>query len=146
MWLLSLLPDFVFHIVLLIGVLGLLASWVLRMIPFVSVYSLQIQVIAIILVVAGVWFEGGMANEASWQAKVHDLELKVAVAEKAAAEANGRIEYVYVDRIKVVKDTQYVVLSELRENAAKIDKTCTVDTEAVNILNKAAHPTTGQKK
>ena len=83
-------------------------------------------------------------NEAKWQARVDELETKVAAAEKAAAEANGRIETVYVDRVQVVKEVQYVVQNRIAKDAAKIDMTCRVDPEAIEILNQAAHA--GDKK
>ena len=85
-----------------------------------------------------VWMEGGLANEAKWQARVQELEAKVAAAEKAAAEANGKIETVYVDRVKVVKEIQYVTKTRIDRSAAKIDQNCVIDPEAISILNQAA--------
>ena len=84
------------------------------------------------------------ANEAKWKARVAELEIKVAAAEKAAAEANGKIETVYVDRVRVVKEVQYVVQARIAKDAARIDLTCRVDPEAIDILNQAARA--GDKK
>jgi hypothetical protein len=88
--------------------------------------------------------EGGIANEAKWKARVAELEIKVAAAEKAAVEANGKIETVYVDRVRVVKEVQYVVQARIAKDAARIDLTCRVDPEAIDILNQAARA--GDKK
>jgi hypothetical protein len=108
------------------------------MVPFITTNAFVIRIASAVLIVFCVWIEGGIANEAKWAARVAELEIKVAKAEKAAAEANGKIETVYVDRVKVVKEVQYVVQNRINKNAAKLDLTCTVDPLAINILNQAA--------
>ena len=80
------LPDWIFHAILLMGVLGLIASLVLKFIPAISTYNLPIQVGAILLIAVGVWFEGAMSNQAEWEAKVKDLEVRMAQAEAKSAE------------------------------------------------------------
>ena len=144
MWLLSLLPNFVYHLLLIFAILAFGASYILKMIPFITTNALVIRIASALLIVFCVWVEGGIANEAKWEARVAELEIKVAKAEKAAAEANGRIETVYVDRVRVVKEVQYVVQNRIAKDAARLDLTCRVDPEAIEILNQAAHA--GDKK
>ena len=79
MWLLNFLPDIFFHIILLIGLLGIAVSFVLNFIPFVSTYRVAIQAVAILLTVAGVWYEGGIAKDQEYRAKIAELEKKVAI-------------------------------------------------------------------
>ena len=138
MWLLSFIPDFVYHLLLLASIVAFGSCYILKMIPFVSANVEIIRVISVVVMIFSVWMEGGIANEAKWKARVAELEIKVAKAEKAAAEANGKIETVYVDRIKVVKEVQYVVQSRINKNATKLDLTCKVDPLAIDILNQAA--------
>ena len=83
MWILSLLPDWFYHLVTLTGVLALIASFVLKFIPFVSTYRLPIQAASFLLLLFGIWMEGGIVNEAKWQAKVAEMEEKVRVAERS---------------------------------------------------------------
>ena len=144
MWLLSLVPDAVYHVLLILAVLAFGASYILKMVPFITSNALVIRVVSAVLIVFCTWMEGGIANEAKWQARVHELEIKVAAAEKAAVEANGRIETVYVDRVRVVKEVQYVVQNRIAKDAARLDLTCKIDPEAIEILNQAAHA--GDKK
>jgi hypothetical protein len=144
MWLFSLLPDFVYHVLLIIGILAFAGSYILKMVPFFMQNAFMIRIASMILIIFCVWVEGGMAVEAKWQARVAELELKVAKAEKEAAEANGKIETVYVDRVQTVKEIQYVTVNKIAKDAAKIDKTCVIDPEVIKILNGAAH--TGAKK
>jgi hypothetical protein len=138
MWLLSFIPDFVYHLLLLASIVALGACYILKMIPFISGNVEIIRVISIVVMIFSVWMEGGIANEAKWAARVAELEIKVAKAEKEAAEANGKIETVYVDRVKIVKEVQYVVKNRIAKNAAKLDLTCKVDPLAIDILNQSA--------
>ena len=100
-WMLSLLPDWFWTLVLIAGVLAVLAAWVLKFIPFVSTYRLPIQVGGILALLVGVYFQGVISNEEKWQARVKELELQVAKAEAQAKETNVKIEekIVYKDRV-----------------------------------------------
>lgn len=103
MWLMNFLPDWIFHAILLVGVLGLLASFVLKFIPFFSTYNLLIQVGAIVLIVFGVWFEGAMSNQAEWEAKVAEMQVKVAEAEAKSQEENVKIITKTVKKLELVR-------------------------------------------
>lgn len=146
-WMLSLLPNWFYHGVLIVGLLGLLASQFLKMIPFVNSYASAIRMTGIVLTVIGIWFNGSMSADAKWRQRVADLEAKIAQAEKQAAEANAKIEYVYVDRVKVVTETKYVVRDKISKNANDLNQMCVITPPAVEILNDAARkPQAGPKK
>lgn len=138
MWLLSLLPDWFWHVLLGVTLVTIAATYFLRMIPFLAANAIQLRFVATLLLILTVWMEGGLANEAKWQAQVRELEARVAEAEKKAAEANVKIETVYVDRVQVVKEIQYVTKKEIDRNATKIDQNCVIDPEAIKILNESA--------
>ena len=144
MWLFSLLPDFVYHILLIVGLLAFAGSYLLKMVPFFMQNAFMIRIASMMLIIFCVWIEGGFAVEAKWQARVAELEVKVAAAEKAASDANGKIQTVYVDRVQTVKEIQYVTINQIAKDAAKIDKNCVIDSETINLLNNAAH--SGAKK
>jgi NADH:ubiquinone oxidoreductase subunit 6 (subunit J) len=138
MWMLSLIPAWLWHILLGVSLVIIAATYLLRMIPFMATNAIQLRFVAVLLLTLTVWMEGGIANEAKWQARVQELEARVAAAEKAAVEANGRIETVYVDRIEVVKEIQYVVRKDIANSASSLDANCRIIPEAVKILNQAA--------
>jgi NADH:ubiquinone oxidoreductase subunit 6 (subunit J) len=142
MWILNLIPDWVWHVVLALSLVTMAATYFLRMIPFMATNAIQLRFVAVLILILTVWMEGGIANEAKWQARVQELEARVAVAEKAAAEANGKIETVYVDRVEVVKEIQYVVRKDIARTAAELDVNCRVSPRAIELLNQA----TGVKK
>ena len=144
MWLLSFIPDVVYHLLLILSIVAFGGSYLLKMIPFVSTNADIIRIGSVVVMMFAVWMEGGMANEAKWQARVDELESKVAAAETRAAETNTKIETVYVDRVTVVKEAQAQAQTRIAKDADKLDLTCKVDPEAIEILNQAAHA--GDKK
>jgi hypothetical protein len=138
MWILNWLPYWIFYLILLIGVLGIVASYVLKTIPFVRKHAMGIQVAAILLTVVGVWFAGGIAKDREYRERIAALQLKIAESEKRAAEANAEIEYVYVDRVQVVEKVRYQVIGSIREHSNELDANCTISPKAVEILNRSA--------
>lgn len=103
-WMLSLLPDWFWSLVLIAGVLAILAAWVLKFVPFVSTYRLPIQVGGVLALLVGVYFQGVIANEEKWQARVKELEAKVAQAEAQSKEINVKVEEKIVYRDRIVKE------------------------------------------
>jgi hypothetical protein len=101
MWLLDFMPSWIFHLITLAGIGGIIASAVLKFIPFVSIYRLTIQVASVILLVFGVYMEGGVSNQEKWEARVAEVKLEMAKKDAASAEATTKVvtNYVTVDRI-----------------------------------------------
>ena len=144
MWLMNFLPNWIFHAILLAGVLGLLASFVLKFIPFFSTYNLPIQVGAILLIVFGVWFEGAMSNQAAWEAKVAEVQLKVAEAEVKSAEANTKIVTKIVKQLELVRTRGDDIIRYVDREVAtdkeviKFVENCPIPQLIINTHNAAA--------
>jgi hypothetical protein len=146
MWMLAFIPDaflaWIINTILITGIIGFAASfffgYVVRWLPAIAPYHLLIQVVSIVLLVAGVYFKGGYSVEMDWRAKVAELESKVAISEQKSKEANTQIQTVYVDRVKVVKEKQIVVQEKIKTVEVMIDSVCKVTPESIDILNEAA--------
>jgi hypothetical protein len=145
-WLLSFLPNFIFHLIVIVAILGLLASFFFGFIPFVSKYTLPIKIVSIILLVVGVWFEGGISNNDAWLAKVKDLEFQVAKAEAKSNEANANLTSTIATKNKEIAKAQSELKNKVKEIANTIDAECKVPSIAINILNEAARGPKGGKK
>ena len=139
MWLLKFLPDWIFHAVLVAGVLAMVASFVIKFIPFVTAYRLPIQAVGLVLIVLGVWFQGAMSNEAAWQARVHEMEQKVAAAEVKSAQETVRIVTRVVTQIQTIKDTTNANVQYLEKQVAQdLDRECTLTNASVLLHNSAS--------
>lgn len=90
-WMLSLLPDWFWTLVLLVGVLGVLAAWVLKFVPFVKTYRLAIQVGSVLCLLVGVYFQGVIANEEKYKSEHERLKEEIARAEAAFKTANEEL-------------------------------------------------------
>jgi len=142
MWILKFLPDFIFHALLLVSLLALVASFVLDSIPFVSTNAKAIQLASAVVLAIALYFEGAISDNNAWLARVAALEKQVAVAEAKSKETNTVIQYQYRDKVRTIKETQVVVQERIVKEAAKMDAECRVSPEAISILNQAA----GSKK
>ena len=138
MWIVNFLPDFIFHALLLVSLLTLVASFVLDSIPFVSTNAKAIQLASAVVLAIALYFEGAISNNDAWLARVAALEKQVAVAEAKSKEINTVIQYQYRDKVRTIKETQVVVQEHIVKEAAKIDAECRVSPEAIDILNQAA--------
>ena len=138
MWILNFLPFWFFHLITLLGVVGLVAGFVLGMIPLINKYKLPIQIFSLLLLVFGIYMEGAISNEEKWQTLVKEMEAKVALAEEKSKNANSKIEYKFLDKVKLVEKTQVVIQEKLKEVEKVIDAKCEIDPSVISILNEAA--------
>jgi hypothetical protein len=143
MWILKWLPDFVFYAILLIGLVGIAASFVLKFVPFVAQYRLPIQWAAGIMTAFGLYMVGAISDNNAWEARVADLKLQVARAEAASAEANGQLAGKLAKKDQEIAQAQQVLKDRIKNSAAAMDAVCKVPADVVSILNDA---TKGAKK
>lgn len=138
MWIIELLPAGLFHALIIIGALGLIATHFVKFIPAIYPYLIPIQAVSIAALAFGVYFSGVAANEAKWQAEQKVWAEKIDKAEEKAKTASARVEHVFIDRVQKVKDIQIIVQEKLKEITVAIDRECKVSPEAISLINAAA--------
>lgn len=146
MFLINWLPDWMFYFILITGVVGLVVSFFIKFIPFVNTYRVPLQLASIALTVAGVWFAGGIAKDKEYRAEIEAARHRAELAEEKAKTATARVEYVFQDKVKVVKEVQVVVQERIRDLSVQIDNQCKVIPEVIDIHNQAAKNKVGAKK
>ena len=146
MWILSWLPNWIFYGIFFAGLLGLLATYVMKFIPFVYVYRTPIQAISVLAIAIGTYMSGAISNEEAWQVRVKEMEAKVAAAEIESQKENVKI----VER--VVKKTEYItrkgqdIVKYVDREVVKYDTKfmpsgqCELPKEFIKALNDAAEP------
>jgi hypothetical protein len=102
MWILQWLPNWIFYAIFFAGLLGLVATFVMKFIPLVYVYRTPIQAVSVVLIALGTYMAGAISNEEAWQARVKEMEAKVEAAAIESAQENVKIVE------KVVKKTEYI--------------------------------------
>ncbi len=138
MWILDFLPGWIFTLITLAGAGAYLVTEVLGNIPFVAQYLRAIRAGAIVALVFGVYMMGGSANQEKWEARVKELEAKVAVAEEQSKTANAKLDAKMKEKVKVIKEKEYIIQEKLVKIKDTIDAMCQVPVEAIKLLNEAA--------
>lgn len=138
MWIVNFLPDWIFHLLLLVGLLGIVASIVLDSVPFISSNAKAIQLASAIVLGIAIFFEGAISDNESWKSRAAALEKKIAKAETESAEANGKLSKALAEKDKAVALAQVELKNRIKEGAAAMDAVCKVPANVVDILNDAA--------
>lgn len=137
-WLINFLPEWVFHIVIFLGISSLIASAILKRLPALYTYSFITYLTGLFLIVSGVWFEGALTEKSNWEEKVKELETKAQVAEAKSQQVNTVIETKIVERVKIVKDTKNANKETAKLIARQLDDRCVVPESTVMLINSAS--------
>lgn len=144
MWIISFLPDWVFHAITFMGVLGTVAGFVLGMIPVIKTYIIPIRVISILLLSLGLYLEGGLADYAVWEAKVKEVEAKLAEAELKSAKENTKIVTKVITKTQIVRTRGETITKYIDREIVKYDTKfapggqCEIPKDFIKALNDAA--------
>lgn len=145
MWIISFLPEWVFHLIFGLGVVGVIVGFFMGFIPFVRQYKLPIQIISLLTLVLGVYLEGGLADYKEWDAKVKEMEAKVAVAEEKAKTKNVEIQEKVVTQTKVIREKGKDIIKYIDREVVKneevvkyIERCPSIPASIIEEHNKAA--------
>lgn len=137
-WILTLLPVWIIHTVLGLGVLGLLVAFFVQRIPFVNTYGYLIKIVSSLLLVLGLFLQGALSYKESTALAVAKLEAKLAKAEAQGAKVNTEIVE------KIVKDTEVIrvkgktITEYVDREVIKYENKCPLPAEVIRAHNAAA--------
>jgi len=144
MWILQWLPDWIFYGIFFAGLLGLLATYVMKFIPFVYVYRTPIQAVSILAIAIGTYMSGAISNEEAWQARVKEMEAKVAAAEAESQKENVKVVEKVVTKTQIVRTRGQDIVKYVDREIVKYDTkfapggVCEIPKEFIKALNDAA--------
>jgi hypothetical protein len=144
MWILNFLPDWIFYVIFFAGLLGLLASFVMKFIPFVYMYRTPIQLCSIIAIAVGTYMAGAISEKEAWEARVKEMEAKVAAAEVESAKENIKIVEKVVTKTQIVRTRGQDIVKYVDREIVKYDTkfapggVCEIPKEFIKAHNDAA--------
>ena len=147
MWILQWLPNWIFYAVLISGVFGLAASYLIRFltfIPLLYVYKTPIQLGSIAAIVIGTFMAGAIHDNEKWETRVKEMEEKVAAAEVQSKEANVKIVEKVVTKVQIVKTRGQDIVKYVDREIVKYDTkfapggVCEIPKEFIKAHNDAA--------
>lgn len=137
-WLTYILPDFVFHLIVIISIVGFVASEFFSFIPFVGKYAIPIKIIAAGGLAFGLYFSGVIVAKNDYEVKVLELQNKVFQLEKQSAELNTRLAEELLKKEQEIKDINNENRKRLKDLSDKLNKQCKVDQDIISIINNAS--------
>jgi len=142
MWILHFLPDSIIlafcNILLFAGIVATAAVFAAHRIPVLWSYQLAFKLAGILLLVLGVYFRGGLAVEEQWRERVAAVEAKLAIAEKASADANRTIEVKTQQRVTQIRQRMTYVRQYVDREVVKYNDQCLIPEPFVRAHNLAA--------
>jgi hypothetical protein len=138
MWIVNIIPTWVYYGLFFSGVAVYLISSLLNILPQNQLFKIGSAAVIFL----SVYFIGANANNEAWLAKVKELEHKVALAEEKSKSANTVISDKVNTKIRTIKETVYVNAGII-ENTIKpqIDATCTLPVSSIVLHDSAAQAT-----
>ena len=141
MWMLSFIPDsfitLIVHIIFGIGVVGFLIGSFASKFPFIGAYGNIIKIVAGILLIAGLYFEGGIGVENEWRSKVAEMQEKIDAAQKESTKVNVKIQERVVERVKIIKERADETNREIEAKRDAINAECKLSDDAWVLYNRA---------
>lgn len=132
LWLINVLPNWVTHLILLSGIALLVVSFFVRFIPLINTYRLPVKVLGFVLLLSGVWLEGGLYYVDQTRAEVERIK-------KESAEATVRVEKDYQVKTKIIKEKGDKIVEYVDRYITKeIDARCDIPVNVVELHDSAA--------
>jgi hypothetical protein len=133
MWILSVLPNWLFNTLPIVGAVILAASVILRYLPFISTYRVIIQPIGAIFLLGGIWLNG--ANY-----YYNSVREEIARIEKESKEATARVEKEYQEKLAQTKQRGDTIVKYVDKYITKeSDTKCVIPNNFVILHDSAAH-------
>ena len=140
MWVLQFLPNWIFYLLFFVGIIGFAATYLLRFIPIPAIYMYKtpIQMVSIALIVFGTFMAGAIHDNEAWEAKVRELEAKLAEASVQAAKENVKIVEKVITKTQVIKEKAQTNTQYIDREIVKYNNICEIPKEFIQLHNSAA--------
>ena len=144
MWFLSFIPDWILqwaiHGLVILGLLLTFIGSLVRFIPVIQPYALVGRQLGIVLLVIGVFFEGGYATEMSYRARIAEMQAKIKDAEVKSAKANEKLANEISKNKELIKEKVNRNAKDIEAKRKAINAECKLSDDAWVLYNRAVEP------
>lgn len=138
MFLLNWLPDIVFHLVLILGTIGVLVSIILNFVPGFSLYKIPVLILSIVLVGGGLYFEGALAKEEEYKIEVAKLREELLKAQIRGEKVTTEVVTKVLTKKQVIKEKGETITEYIDREIVKEDPTCKIGEAVIKAHNASA--------
>lgn len=139
-WIIALLPDWICYALIAIGLIGIAATYLLQLFPFVNLYKTPIQLASIAIVIIGVYMAGVLSNEQGWQDKISNLEKQVEELNVKSEKINTEIVTKYITKQQIIKEKGEEQIRYIDREITKYNDICPLPKEVMIVHNQATIP------
>ena len=138
MWILSITPDWFLHLLLVVSFFATLVGFLLAGIPLIARYAMMLRVLGTAILALSLYLEGGLADNKIWEARVKEVEAKLAKAEAQSARANTKLTEKVASKQAKVKEKTIIVKQYIDREVVKYDNQCKIPQAFTKAHNDAA--------
>ena len=144
MWFLSFIPDWILqwaiHGLVILGLVLTFIGSLVRFIPVIQPYALVGRQLGIVLLVIGVFFEGGYATEMSYRARIAEMQSKIKESEVKSAKANEKLAAEVSKNKELIKEKVNKNAKDIEAKREAINAECKLSDDAWVLYNRAIEP------
>ena len=144
MWFLSFIPDWILqwaiHGLVILGLVLTFIGSLVRFVPIIQPYALVGRQLGIVLLVIGVFFEGGYATEMSYRARIAEMQTKIKEAEVKSAKANEKLAAEVSKNKELIKEKVNRNAKDIEAKREAINAECKLSDDAWVLYNRAIEP------
>jgi hypothetical protein len=144
MWFLSFIPDWILqwaiHGLVILGLLLTFVGSLVKFIPVIKPYALVGRQLGIMLLVVGVFFEGGYATEMSYRARIAEMQAKIKEAEIKSAKVNEKLAAEVSKNKVLIKEKVNRNAKDIEAKREAINAECKLSDDAWVLYNRAVEP------
>jgi hypothetical protein len=121
MWIYSVLPEWAFHTLLILGLVATITGFALGTMPFIKKYALAIKISGVFALFLAIYLEGGLSDYREWEFKSAELKVKLAEMETKLAQADTKVVEKVVTKTQVIKEKGKEVIKYVDREVVKYD-------------------------
>jgi hypothetical protein len=144
MWFLSFIPDlilqWVIHGLVIVGLVLTFMGSIVKFIPGIQPYALVGKQLGIVLLVIGVFFEGGYATEMSYRARIAEMQAKIKETEIKSAQVNEKLANEVSKNKELIKEKVSKNAKDIESKREAINAECKLSDDAWVLYNRAVEP------
>ena len=144
MWFLSFIPDWILqwaiHGLVILGLVLTFIGSLVRFVPIIQPYALVGRQLGIVLLVIGVFFEGGYATEMSYRARITEMQAKIKEAEIKSAKANEKLAAEVSKNKELITEKGNKNAKDIEAKREAINAECKLSDDAWVLYNRAIEP------
>ena len=143
-WILSLIPEWILvtliHGTVVVGLVLTFCGGLLKFIPVINPYAAIAKQIGIVLLVIGVFFEGGLAVEQSYRARIAEMQAKIKEAEIQSVKLNEKLTVEVSKNKELIKEKVNRNAKDIEAKREAINAECKLSDDAWVLYNRAIEP------